>query len=92
MTAPPLVAGVGGDGERPGSVPKKFINMKKPKTRYSYVINSTQTGSRIDSFDDAYEAVEALKEYEREDKRYGLFAPSSYEIRVVNNETGDVSE
>lgn len=66
--------------------------MKKPKTRYSYVINSTHTGARIDSFDEAHEAVEALKEYEREDRRHGLFTESSYEIRVLNNETGDVSE
>ena len=45
-----------------------------------YAIQDRETGTRIDIFDTLEEAERALKEYENDDMKEGVYTPDFYEI------------
>ena len=48
-----------------------------------YVIQDKETGTGIDIFDTLEEAERALKEYENDDVKEGVYTPDFYEIAEV---------
>lgn len=48
-----------------------------------YAIQDKETGTRIDIFDTLEEAERALKEYENDDVKEGVYTPDFYEIAEV---------
>lgn len=51
-----------------------------------WIIEDRESGNRIDSFDSLADAVNALCQYEQQDRAEGNFTPDFYAIRVVHDE------
>ena len=49
----------------------------------TWIVRDRETGTRIDIFDTLEEAERALKEYESDDKKEGVYTPDFYEIVEV---------
>ena len=56
-----------------------------------YAIQDRETGTRIDIFDTLEAAERALKEYESDDMKEGVYTPNFYEIVKVKI-CGEVKE
>ena len=48
-----------------------------------WIVRDRETGTGIDIFDTLEEAERALKEYESDDKKEGVYTPDFYEIVEV---------
>ncbi|MFM1525255.1 MULTISPECIES: hypothetical protein [Helcococcus] len=59
-------------------------------TTYKYITRDRECGNIIDGFNTLEEAKEAINQYEKEDKKDGIFESDFYEI--YNSETEEIEE
>lgn len=54
--------------------------ISKRKKNYNYAVRDREAGNLIDKFETKIKAQLAVKSYEKQDKKEGIFEPNFYEI------------